>query len=58
MNIQQIKNQYGDALTNKFLDIIYNSSVDDLITDLLHYMPETELHEIMMGLFVELSEDN
>ena len=57
MNIQLITEKYGNPLTDKFLDVLYSASVNDLINDLLHYMPENELHEIMMNLFVELSEE-
>ena len=53
MNIQQISSIYGDALTDKFLDIFYSVSVDDLINNILHYMPKDVLHDIMASLEIE-----
>lgn len=53
MNIQQISSIYGEKLTETFLTILYDSPINELIDELLFYMPSEVISNIMASLEIE-----
>ena len=43
MNIQELKAKYPEQIIERILDTLYDTSVSDLIEELLHWMPEGEI---------------
>jgi hypothetical protein len=48
--IQNIKEQYGEVLTERLLNYLYDVPVHELIEDWLYFIPKDELNKIMLSM--------
>jgi hypothetical protein len=56
MNIQLLKTEYGERLTNHLLDILFDTPVHELIEEWLYYIPKDELNKIMEDINLHMEE--